>query len=184
MVRSRGFRLLDDPSGGLVGFCWTKIHRDTVPALGEIYVIAIDPDHHGRGLGKPMTLAGLEWPTAQASRSACSTSSPTTNRPTPRTPRSASLDTTPTGPTGWIDERHHGDRPRSILPRCADPAVRPDPGGAAELLDGELRYRLDQIWEGLHARGADIDELTNVPKALRRRLVQLPSTRLHRRPNR
>ena len=55
-----GFRLLDD-NDALIGFCWTKIHRGTEPDLGEIYVIAIDPSRHGQGLGKPMTLAGLEW---------------------------------------------------------------------------------------------------------------------------
>ncbi len=55
-----GFRLLDDDDG-LAGFCWTKVHDDVDPRLGEIYVIAIDPSRHGRGLGKPMTLAGLEW---------------------------------------------------------------------------------------------------------------------------
>ena len=55
-----GFRLYRD-GGALVGFCWTKIHRDIEPNLGEIYVIAIDPSHHGQGLGRPMTLAGLEW---------------------------------------------------------------------------------------------------------------------------
>ena len=59
-----GFRLLHD-DGDLVGFCWTKIHRDVEPNLGEIYVIAIDPSRHGTGLGKPMTLAGLEWLAAQ-----------------------------------------------------------------------------------------------------------------------
>ncbi len=55
-----GLRLLhlDDR---LAGFCWTKIHSDTIPKLGEIYVIALDPDFHGRSLGGPMTLAGLEW---------------------------------------------------------------------------------------------------------------------------
>ncbi|MDW3218478.1 MAG: mycothiol synthase [Acidimicrobiales bacterium] len=61
-----GFRLLHDHDGAgeLIGFCWTKIHPDETPPLGEIYVIAIDPSAHGRGLGKPMTLAGLEWLTA------------------------------------------------------------------------------------------------------------------------
>ncbi len=55
-----GFRLYRE-EGVLVGFCWTKIHAHHNPPLGEIYVIAIDPDHHGLGLGKPMTLAGLDW---------------------------------------------------------------------------------------------------------------------------
>jgi mycothiol synthase len=63
-----GFRLHHDDDGALVGFCWTKVHAEHDPPLGEIYVIAIDPDHHGRGLGKPMTLAGLEWLTAAGLR--------------------------------------------------------------------------------------------------------------------
>lgn len=45
--------------GRVIGFCWTKIHRH--PDLGEIYVIGVDPDHHGQGLGVPMTAAGLHW---------------------------------------------------------------------------------------------------------------------------
>ena len=55
-----GFRL-HHREGRLAGFCWTKIHADHDPPLGEIYVIALDPDFAGRGLGRPMTLAGLEW---------------------------------------------------------------------------------------------------------------------------
>lgn len=41
----------------LVGFHWTKRHsRD----LGEVYVVGIAPDAQGKGLGKALTLAGLE----------------------------------------------------------------------------------------------------------------------------
>ena len=54
-----GFRL-HHCGGRLAGFCWTKVHSDHDPPLGEIYVIAVDPDFSGQGLGRPMTLAGLE----------------------------------------------------------------------------------------------------------------------------
>ncbi len=55
-----GFRILER-GDRIAGFCWTKIHPAAEPPLGEIYVIAVDPDFQGRGLGQPMTLAGLEW---------------------------------------------------------------------------------------------------------------------------
>jgi mycothiol synthase len=55
-----GFLVADDPDGnGLIGFCWTKIHHNRSPVLGEIYVIAVDPAHHGSGLGRALTVAGL-----------------------------------------------------------------------------------------------------------------------------
>ena len=48
--------LVADAGGGLLGFHWTKQHSD---ALGEVYVVAVDPAAQGRGLGRALTAAGL-----------------------------------------------------------------------------------------------------------------------------
>ncbi len=41
----------------------------------------------------------------------------------------------------------------------------------ATALDGEPRYRLDQLWSGLYEQLADPAEITNLPKGLRARLA-------------
>ncbi|HVC14588.1 MAG TPA: mycothiol synthase [Acidimicrobiales bacterium] len=53
----QGGFLLHEVGGRLAAFCWTKVHRS--PVLGEIYVIGVDPDFQGRGLGRALTRAGL-----------------------------------------------------------------------------------------------------------------------------
>ncbi|MQS12920.1 mycothiol synthase [Streptomyces kaniharaensis] len=47
--------------GKVVGFHWTKVHPATVtePALGEVYVVGVDPAEQGSGLGRALTAAGL-----------------------------------------------------------------------------------------------------------------------------
>ncbi len=52
--------LLHERDGRLAGFCWTKIHRDADPPLGEVYVVAVDPAFQGEGLGRALTVAGLD----------------------------------------------------------------------------------------------------------------------------
>ena len=59
--------LLHEIDGRLAGFCWTKVHR-TSPPTGEIFVIGVDPAHHGRGLGRALTIAGFAHLAAQGMR--------------------------------------------------------------------------------------------------------------------
>jgi mycothiol synthase len=47
---------LAERAGSLVGFHWTKVHED---GLGEVYVVGVDPEARGLGLGRVLTIVGL-----------------------------------------------------------------------------------------------------------------------------
>jgi mycothiol synthase len=60
-----GFLMAWDGSQ-LAGFHWTKVHgrlggddQHHHQPIGEVYVVGVDPDHRGTGLGRALTLAGL-----------------------------------------------------------------------------------------------------------------------------
>ena len=55
-----GFRVLE-VEGRIAASCWTKVHHGLHPPLGEIYVIGVDPDFHGRGWGRALTADGFAW---------------------------------------------------------------------------------------------------------------------------
>jgi mycothiol synthase len=57
-----------DADDRFVGSNWTKLDHDH--AVGEIYVIAVDPSMHSAGLGKALTVAGLEHMAARGMREA------------------------------------------------------------------------------------------------------------------
>lgn len=56
-----GFLLAVDVTDRLLGYHWTKVHAASggEPAVGEVYVLGVDPAGHRRGLGAALTVAGL-----------------------------------------------------------------------------------------------------------------------------
>ncbi|GAY09243.1 mycothiol synthase [Pseudonocardia sp. N23] len=60
-----GFLLAVEGDGAgerLLGYHWTKVHPAGAegPAIGEVYVLGVDPAAQGRRLGGALTIAGLE----------------------------------------------------------------------------------------------------------------------------
>lgn len=52
------FLAFDHGSDRLLGFHWTKVHAEE-PGLGEVYVVGVDPQAQGRGLGRLLTQVGV-----------------------------------------------------------------------------------------------------------------------------
>ncbi len=62
---------LAERDGRIVGFHWTKIHgqdgqgageaEHAHQAIGEVYVVGVDPGERGTGLGRALTLVGLRY---------------------------------------------------------------------------------------------------------------------------
>lgn len=52
----------EDPED-VQGFHWTKIHPagEDSPAMGEVYAVGVAPEQQGRGLGKALTAAGINY---------------------------------------------------------------------------------------------------------------------------
>lgn len=58
-----GFFLAVDGNDDILGFHWTKVHpsRAGQEAMGEVYVVGVTPAAQGMGLGKTLTLQGVEY---------------------------------------------------------------------------------------------------------------------------
>ena len=50
---------VSDVDGRAVGFVAAKL--DPEAGIGEIYMLAVDPDHQRRGLGRELTAVATEW---------------------------------------------------------------------------------------------------------------------------
>lgn len=57
----QGFLLAVDSQDRVLGFHWTKVHPRTGshPAIGEVYVVGVTARAQGTGLGKALTIAGI-----------------------------------------------------------------------------------------------------------------------------
>lgn len=62
-----GFLIAEAPDGSIAGFHWTKVHPAMKSpttgehhAVGEVYVVGVVPGAQGTGLGRALTVAGIE----------------------------------------------------------------------------------------------------------------------------
>jgi mycothiol synthase len=57
--------ILSSDADKVIGYCWTRIYvgknKDPREGRGRIYMLGVDPDHRGKGIGKEVLLAGLSY---------------------------------------------------------------------------------------------------------------------------
>ena len=58
---SDGFFIAE--GNGVAGFCWTRVHPN---GDGEIFRIAVDPEHQGSGVGMALLHAGFDYLTGRS----------------------------------------------------------------------------------------------------------------------
>ena len=122
------------------------------PPLGEIFVIAVDPEVQAHGLGRFLAIAGLDWLTEQGLTEAMLYVESDNGSARALVRRARLHD--------HHDQALVDDRDRASHTTSTEPKL-------AEHLADQPRYRVDQVWRGLYERATPIEELTELPKALR-----------------
>ena len=154
-----GFLLAVDDQG-LAGFCWTKVHLASPPveplALGEIYVIGVDPTARVPASVAPLVLAGLAnlHERHQHLPSGCCTS-------TRQRCRRRALP---------IDRVHASARVDRAYAMGALTRYGATHAELEALLGDEPRYRVEQVWDALWRRRVPLADATELPGTLRARL--------------
>ena len=158
------------------------MHEAFKHQLGEIYVIAVDPDFQGHGLGRQLVLAGLASLCERGGRTGMLYVDHDNEAARKlyfslgfiddHTDRAYVTDVPPSGagqPSGETGQRDGED----LGPALREP-LRPGSSRARGPARRGASYRVNQVLDGFYRRLAEPGELTDLPRALRDRLEDAP----------